>query len=152
MEIAKLSLLVSSLPLGNSWRIEQRDALIGSAHLPVPPTVWVTNPPWRNPKGSQAEAATRFLGRAVESLADGGLLACILPASWLSGKQHRASRREVAALCNLFEIWRLPRDMFAPDARFPGCGGVRSEGEDFDALEFRLPVADCQQPTSRRLP
>ena len=121
VEIAKLSLLVSSLPLGNSWQIEQRDALAGTTHLPVPPTVWVTNPPWRNRQGAQAEAATRFLARAVTSLAEGGLLACILPASWLSGKQHRASRREVASLCNLFEVWRLPRDMFAPDARFPAA-------------------------------
>ena len=121
VEIAKLSLLVSSLPLGNSWQIEQRDALAGTTHLPEPPTVWVTNPPWRNRQGAQAEAATRFLARAVTSLADGGLLACILPASWLSGRQHRASRREVASLCNLFEVWRLPRDMFAPDARFPAA-------------------------------
>ncbi len=121
VEIAKLSLLVSSLPLGNSWRIERRDALVGTTHLPAPPTVWVTNPPWRNPKGSQAEEATRFLDRAVTALADGGLLACILPASWLSGRQHRASRLEVASLCNLFEVWRLPRDMFAPDARFPAA-------------------------------
>ena len=122
VEIAKLSLLVSSLPLGNSWQIEQRDALAGTTHLPEPPTVWVTNPPWRNRQGAQAEAATRFLARAVTSLADGGLLACILPASWLSGRQHRASRREVASLCNLFEVWRLPRDMFAPDARSGGGG------------------------------
>lgn len=121
VEIAKLSLLVSSLPLGNSWQIEQRDALVGTTHLPVPPTVWITNPPWRNPKGSQAEAATRFLARGVATLADGGLLACILPASWLSGRQHRGSRREVASCCNLFEVWRLPRDMFAPDARFPAA-------------------------------
>lgn len=121
VEIAKLSLLVSSLPLGNSWRIERRDALIGNAHLPVPPTLWVTNPPWRNAQGAQAEKATQFLTKAVESLADGGLLACILPASWLSGRQHRASRREVASVCNLFEVWRLPRDMFAPEARFPAA-------------------------------
>ncbi len=121
VEIAKLSLLVSSLPLGNSWQIEHRDALIGAAHLPVPPTIWVTNPPWRNPKGAQAEAATRFLAKAVATLADGGLLACILPASWLSARQHRDSRREVVSRCSLFEVWRLPRDMFAPNARFPAA-------------------------------
>ena len=85
------------------------------------PTLWVTNPPWRNAQGAQAEEATQFLTKAVESLADGGLLACILPASWLSGRQHRASRREVASACNLFEVWRLPRDMFAPEARFPAA-------------------------------
>lgn len=121
VEIAKLSLLVSSLPLGNSWQIEHRDALIGEAHLPVAPTIWVTNPPWRNPKGARAEKATRFLAKAVATLAEGGLLACILPASWLSARQHRDSRRELASLCNLFEVWRLPRDMFAPNARFPAA-------------------------------
>ena len=120
VEIAKLSLLVSSLPLGNSWQIEQRDALADTASFRVPPTVWVTNPPWRNPKGSRDELAIRFLSKAVESLADGGLLACILPVAWLSARQHEDSRREIITKCNVFEVWRLPRDMFN-EARVPAA-------------------------------
>ena len=51
VEIAKLSLLVSSLPMGNSWQIERRDALDDTISFDVPPTVWVTNPPWQKSKG-----------------------------------------------------------------------------------------------------
>ena len=120
VQIAKLSLLVSSLPLGNAWQIEQRNALAGSDDFSVPPTVLVTNPPWPNLRGAQDELAVRFLKRAVDSLADGGLLACILPASWLSAAQQRRSRHEIITRCNLFEVWRLPRDMFR-QARYPAA-------------------------------
>ena len=120
VEIAKLSLLVSSLPLGNSWQIEQRDALDDTMSFRAPPTIWVTNPPWRYRTGSRDEWAIKFLDRAVEHLADGGLLACILPASWLSAPGHRNSRSEISAKCSVFEVWRMPRDMFKY-ARFPAA-------------------------------
>ena len=117
MEIAKLSFLVSSLPMGNSWQIEQRDALDDSMTFANRPTIWVTNPPWRFRPDSREEKAIDFLNRAVEHLAEGGLLACILPASWLSIRAHRNSRREISKKCSVFEVWRLPRDMFK-EARF----------------------------------
>ena len=120
VEIAKLSLLVSSLPLGNSWQIEQRDAVDEPITRCIHPTIWVTNPPWRHRRGSRDEWATKFLDRAIEHLAEGGLLACILPASWLSASAHEDSRREISAKCNVFEVWRLPRDMFN-EARFPAA-------------------------------
>lgn len=120
VEIAKLSMLVSSLPLGNSWRIEQRDALDDSTSFRVPPTIWVTNPPWQNHKGARDEIAAKFLAKAVNTLADGGLLACILPASWLSADSHAESRQMLAQHCDVFEVWRLPRDLFN-EARFPAA-------------------------------
>lgn len=128
VEIAKLSLLISSLPLGNAWQIERRDALADTAGFRVPPTVWVTNPPWKNLKGARDELAVRFLTRAVESLADGGLLACILPAGWLSAAQQRKSRHEITARCNIFEVWRLPRDMFN-EARYPAAVVFAQKGQ-----------------------
>lgn len=120
VEIAKLSLLVSSLPMGNSWRIERRDALDDTVNFDPPPTIWVTNPPWLNQKGARDELAIKFLSRALEATADGGLLAVILPVAWLSARQHRESRHEITSQCNLFEVWRLPRDMFN-DARVPAA-------------------------------
>lgn len=115
-EIAKLSLLVSALPLGNTWRVEQRDFLADPPTIAPPPTLLVTNPPWHNPKGRRKEKASEFLRGAVNLLSEGGFLACIMPVAWLTGKQHRGSRDELRATCEVFEVWRLPRDMF-PDAR-----------------------------------
>ena len=120
VEIAKLSLLVSSLPLGNSWQIEQGDSLKETPRFKSPPTIWVTNPPWQQPLGSSDERAIRFLDSAISQLADGGLLACILPASWLSTVGHKKSRLDVDRRCNVFEVWRLPRDLFR-EARNPSA-------------------------------
>ncbi len=120
VEIAKLSLLVSSLPLGNSWQIEQRDSLEETPCFGSPPTIWVTNPPWQQSLGSNDERAIRFLDSAIGQLADGGLLACILPASWLSSTGHKKSRLDVDRRCSVFEVWRLPRDLFR-EARHPSA-------------------------------
>ena len=109
--------LMSSLPLGNSWQIEQSDALADPTGFSVPPMVWVTIPPWKKRSGRD-ELAVEFLGRAL--LADGGLLACILPVSWLIARGHEDSRREIGAKCDVLEVWRLPRDMFN-EARFPAA-------------------------------
>lgn len=114
-EIARLSMLVSSLPLGNNWQIETRNVIENPPS--IEPTIIVSNPPWRNPKGSRSEAATEFLNRSVESLAPGGLLACVLPGTWLSTTTARAGRRSLADNCELFEVWRLPRDLFE-EARY----------------------------------
>ncbi len=122
-EVAKLSLLVSALPLGNTWQIETRDFLKDPPVLSSPPTLLVSNPPWHNPKGKRAETASQFLKGALDLLAEGGFLACIMPVAWLSGRQHRTSRRELSQRCDVFEVWRLPRDMFAPEARM-GCAVV----------------------------
>jgi hypothetical protein len=114
-EIARLSMLVSSLPLGNNWAIENRDFI--ADHPQVTPTVIVSNPPWRNPTGKREEAATRFLARSLDLLSDGGLLACVLPVTWLTGGAARRSRESLGSTCELFEVWRLPRDVF-DDARY----------------------------------
>jgi hypothetical protein len=114
-EIARLSMLVSSLPLGNNWAIDNRDFINDPPQ--ISPSVIVSNPPWRNPTGSRNEAATTFLARSLGLLSDGGLLACVLPATWLSNGAARESREELARLCEVFEVWRLPRDVFE-EARY----------------------------------
>jgi hypothetical protein len=117
--LAKHSLLVSALPMGNTWNVITADFVEAPPTLDIIPTLIVTNPPWHLMKGSRRELATRFLHRALDMLADDGFLACILPSSWLTTDVHRGSRAEVAERCDIFEIWRLPRDVF-PNARF-GC-------------------------------
>lgn len=122
-EIARLSLLVSSLPVGNTWRIERRDALQASRPSGSTPTVIVTNPPWRNRRGSRRDIATEFLLRSVEMLDEGGFLACILPVTWLTAAEHSKSRQYLRENADIFEVWRLPRDMFGTQTRV-GCAVV----------------------------
>ena len=116
VEIARLSLLLSALPLGNNWRVERQDVL-GPTLPDIRPTVLVSNPPWHNPRGARKETAGAFVDRSVRLLADGGLLACVLPATWLTSSTAKASRTLLSEHCEVFEVWRLPRDVFAPEAR-----------------------------------
>lgn len=120
--LAKHSLLVSALPMGNTWKVAKRDFL-SAAPAPTPrPNLVVSNPPWQSLKGSRSEKATKFLRGAVDLLVDGGFLACILPVSWLTAERDRSSRLLLSETCEVFEVWRLPRDVF-PGARV-GCSVV----------------------------
>lgn len=120
--LAKHSLLVSALPLGNTWRIEQLDFMSEEPTIDPRPTLIVSNPPWDVEQGSRDEQATKFLHKATAMLADGGFLSCILPVSWLSTAVNKRSRGDLAESLDIFEVWRLPRDMFA-HARM-GCAVV----------------------------
>jgi len=122
VEIGRLSLLLSALPLGNNWHVERVD-LLGDAVPEIRPTIIVSNPPWHNPRGKRQETAGAFINRSVGLLASDGLLACVLPATWLTSSTARNSRELLYDNCEVFEVWRLPRDLFAPDARF-GCAVV----------------------------
>lgn len=122
VDIARMSLLVSALPLGNTWDIAEADVLESPISMQNAPNLLITNPPWHSPKGRRAEKASEFLAQAIRILADGGFLACLMPASWLSTATSRHSRSDLSRACEVFEVWRLPRDMF-PGARV-GCGVV----------------------------
>jgi methylase of polypeptide subunit release factors len=120
--LAKHSLLVSALPLGNTWRVEQVDFMRDQPRIDPRPTLIVSNPPWALAQGTRDEQATKFLHKATGILADGGFLACILPVSWLSTAANKHSRGSVNETLDIFEVWRLPRDMFS-HARV-GCAVV----------------------------
>jgi hypothetical protein len=123
-EIAKLSLLLHSLPFGNGWQVETRDALDESAPAashPVP-TIVLSNPPWRGQRsveGRRNEEAIAFLDRMLQIVAPGGFVAAVLPASWLQSRVARASRERLREHTELFEIWRLPEGTFESAAMAP---------------------------------
>ena len=111
--LAKHSLLVSALPMGNTWKVTRQDFLAEQGNLGIRPNLVVSNPPWQSRKGSRTEKASEFLRGAVDLLAEDGFLACIVPASWLTAPRDRASRAHLNETCELFEVWRLPRDIFS---------------------------------------
>lgn len=120
-EIAGLSLLLHSLPFGNHWHVEQRDALHAGAP-PASPSIVVSNPPWRGRRsvqGRRVEESVLFLQRMVELCAPGGFVAAVLPASWLQSAVARESREWLTAQASLFEVWRLPEGTFESAALAP---------------------------------
>jgi SAM-dependent methyltransferase len=118
-EIARLSLVVQSLPYGNHWSVEERNAL-GPIGPKDAAQVVISNPPWQLEQGQSEDVAEDFLARMRSLVMPGGFLAAVLPAAWLLREKSRASRQGLLEGFDVFEVWRLPRDVFT-QARHASC-------------------------------
>jgi SAM-dependent methyltransferase len=113
VEIAQLALLVHSMPAGDKWNVEQRDA-----REPLPddprPAVVMSNPPWKYTRVARnEELADMFIRRMIEVLRPDGFLAVILPATWLTSAASEDTRSYLLKHASLFELWRLPEGVFS---------------------------------------
>ena len=115
VEIAKLSLLMTALPIGNSWRVEPRDVLATDLRADDRPSIIVSNPPWGYTRqdGRRIERANQFLDWMIRNVRPGGFIGCILPVSWLNAQTSRQQRRVLNETCELLEIWQLPEATFS---------------------------------------
>jgi hypothetical protein len=86
---------------------------------PVRPDVVVGNPPFRSPLrgggpgrdrrlGPYADVATAFLLRSLDEVAPGGVVALLLPASFLSARDAAPARRLAGERAELVDVWRPP--------------------------------------------
>jgi hypothetical protein len=107
-EIAKLSLLLYSLPYGNNWDIINSDFL--KVDFPNNPNIIVANPPFKESKTD--ELASQFLTKYLEVLSPGGIMGIILPASFLESAKAAATRKSLMENCRVLEIWYLPEGAF----------------------------------------
>ncbi|WP_437293723.1 N-6 DNA methylase [Sorangium sp. So ce426] len=99
------------------------------------PTVIVGNPPFES---GRTQLANRFLGKAIELLAPGGLLGIILPLGFLKMTREGCpgARRELLGACDLLEVWELPKHAVGLQADQETCvvlarrhgGAARSAG------------------------
>lgn len=114
-EIARLALLLNAMPAGNGWLVENRDSLTLRDDLDgVRPSIVVANPPWRHVRtgGEVVESADRFVAASLRLVRPGGLLAFLLPASWLESRASSQTREMLRAECEMFETWKLPLHTF----------------------------------------
>lgn len=118
VEIARLSLLLAALPAGDGWKVEVADGL----EVDTPLGIAVSNPPWSQSRDAdgRAERAEPFLDVMLDRLAPGGLLACVLPAGWLSNRFSGDSRRRLRERAEVLEVWRLTETVF-PSGRMAPC-------------------------------
>lgn len=114
VELSKLALLLHALPQGNGWNVRDRDALIPRSSNEIQATMVVGNPPWQFERGAGVsnERATDFLNAMLSWCVPGGFVAAVMPASWLTAKTARNSRRTIREVADIFEVWRLPRSVF----------------------------------------
>jgi len=124
-EVAGLSLLLFSLPFGDSWHVYARDflALRPQELFRRRPRIIVGNPPFREErsrKGQRYQVAADVVERYVDWLAPGGLMGVILPESFLTNKSCRRAREKLFVDCDVMEVWQLPAGTI-PDSTMEIC-------------------------------
>lgn len=118
-EIARLALLLKAQPAGNGWAIETRDALKADL-TDTRARIIVMNPPWNyTTEKRQHQKADDFMELAARKLETGGLLAAIIPTSWLSTRNTQTTRDQIREQFEVFEIWRLPEGTFSTSRQAP---------------------------------
>lgn len=117
-EISGLSLLHESLPSGNSWKIKIKDfTKITLNDFDARPSIILANPPYREVRGeSHIEKAIPFIEKNLDLLIDYGLMAIILPETFLQKSSCKNIRKRILEECEIFEIWQLPEGIFDESA------------------------------------
>lgn len=115
-QVAGLSLFLIDLPADDAWNVRTADFL--QSDLPSfikPPTIVVGNPPFkeiRSSGGRREQRANLFLTKYLDLLAPGGLMAVILPETFLENSSCRDTRRRLLTECEILELWHLPEGVF----------------------------------------
>lgn len=145
VEIARLALLLNSMPAGDAFHVDSR-AIEDDAHaLPAGrrPTCVVTNPPWRHTRskdGRRHEVSDEFLLRLIDLVKPNGFLAAVLPVGFLSSRKSGEVREELARRASIFELWRLPENTFG-DTQLAPCVVFAQRAERKRAYLFRRYLA-----------
>lgn len=113
-EVARLSLLLYSLPYGNKWNIHAGDLLrINKSKIQVP-FVILGNPPYEEVRGNsqKKQKAVAFLDKYLEWLHDDGFIGIILPESFLQNDSSVSQREKLLNEFDIIELWMLPGQIF----------------------------------------
>lgn len=113
-EVARLSLLLYSLPYGNKWDIHAGDLLRISKSKIKEPFVILGNPPYEEVRGNsqKTQKATAFLDKYLEWLHDEGFIGIILPESFLQNDSSILQRKKLLNEFDIMELWMLPGQIF----------------------------------------
>jgi len=113
-EVARLSLLLYSLPYGNRWNIRTADLLKINELKEDIPSIILGNPPYEEKRkdSKKSQKATDFLKRYMEWLSKDGYIGIILPESFLQNDSAIETRRNLLNNFDIFEIWSLPGTIF----------------------------------------
>lgn len=109
-EIARLSLLLYSLPEGDSWRITAGDVLqtMPQELFGNRPNIIVGNPPFKEQSiGKRVQKAALVLDRYLEWLQPNGLLGVVVPITFLQNSSSEATRSRLLEGFDVMEVWHL---------------------------------------------
>lgn len=111
-EVARLELLLNSIPFGNGWNIKSEDFLKIN-DMTFKPNIIIANPPYKGiRKVKQEEKARLFLDKYIDLLNEEGLIGIVLPQTFLTTKGCKQTRKKLLESIQLYEVWLLPKGVF----------------------------------------
>lgn len=113
-EVARLSLLLYSLPYGNRWDIRAGDLLcINESQIKIPYVI-LGNPPYGEVRGEQKriQKAMAFLDKYLDILHEEGYIGIVLPESFLQNDSCIFQRKRLLEEFDIIELWVLPGHIF----------------------------------------
>ena len=113
-EVARLSLLLYSLPYGNQWNISTGDLLRMEKPKGQLPYIILGNPAYEESRGDskKIQKATAFLDKYLEWLHEDGYIGIILPESFLQNNSSVRQREKLLNEFDIIELWVLPGQIF----------------------------------------
>lgn len=111
-EIARLSLLLYDLPMGDSWQIETADVFEVTPYrlFKTNPDVIVSNPPFNEPRstdGKRVQTAAEVLKKYLDWLPANGLLGIVVPLTFLNNASVANERNRLLTECDILEVWHF---------------------------------------------
>lgn len=111
-EVARLELLLNSIPYGNGWNV-QCENFLKINNMSFKPNIIIANPPYEEKrKDTLTEKASVFLEKYIDILEDEGLIGIVLPQTILSNKSSKNARKKLLENIQLYEVWLLPKGIF----------------------------------------
>lgn len=109
-EIARLSLLLYSLPEGDSWKVRAGNVLEDTPQelFGDSPSIIVGNPPFQERSvGKRVQKAAVVLDRYLEWLEPNGLLGVVVPVTFLHNPSGEPTRNRLLKSFDIMEVWHL---------------------------------------------
>lgn len=122
-DVARLSLMLYNLPMGDSWQVKRSDVFRAQPKelFGRTPKIIVGNPPFQEPRsvdGKRIQLAARVLEHYLNWVEEGGFVGVVLPLTFLHNTSPLTMQMRELLLrqFDILEIWHLPETAVSDSA------------------------------------